>query len=106
MDKQDLALLERAYAAEIEAALSKSRLLYMMQTKAKGRADSLVSAGLLRKVSETFAGRYTVDGYALTEAGRLTYCMTCEGEEEEFGLTPISELVELHDGTVIHKDDA
>ena len=76
MDKQDMALLEKAYAAEVEAALSKSAL-YMMQTKATLRADALVEDGLLRKVSETFAGRYTVEGYALTEAGRLAYCMTC-----------------------------
>ena len=76
MDKDELKLLENAYAAEIEAALSKSGL-YMMQTKATKRADALVADGLLRKVRETFAGRYTVEGYALTEAGRLAYCMTC-----------------------------
>jgi acyl-CoA synthetase (AMP-forming)/AMP-acid ligase II len=76
MDKRDLVLLEKAFAAEIDAALSKSGLC-VMQTKATKRADALVSDGLLRKVKETLAGRYTVEGYALTEAGRLAYCLTC-----------------------------
>lgn len=76
MNKDDMALLEKAYAAEVDAALSKSEL-YMMQTRATKRADALVDDGLLRKVNKTLAGRYTVEGYALTEAGRLAYCMTC-----------------------------
>lgn len=75
MTKEDMALLEKAYAAEVDAALSKSEL-YMMQTRATKRADALVADGMLRKVSKTFAGCYTVEGYALTEAGRLAYCMT------------------------------
>lgn len=83
MDSKDLGLLEKAFAAEIDAALHKSPL-YMMQTKATKRADALVEDGMLRKVSETLAGRYTVAGYALTELGRLTYCMSerCDGEPE------------------------
>lgn len=52
----------------------------MMQPKATKRADALVAEGLLRKVKETYAGRYSVKGYALTEAGRLAYCLTCEDE--------------------------
>lgn len=40
----------------------------------------LVEDGLLRKVRKTFAGRHAVEGYALTEAGRLAYCLTCEDE--------------------------
>lgn len=85
MNKQELALLEKAYAAEVDAALSKSGL-YMMQTMATKRADALVADGLLRKVKETLAGRYTVEGYALTDAGRLAFCLTCE---EEAPSTPI-----------------
>lgn len=75
MDSKDLDLLEKAFAAEIEAALNKNAL-YMMQTKATERADALVADGMLRHVSETLGGRYTVAGYALTELGRLTYCMS------------------------------
>jgi hypothetical protein len=74
MDTKDLDLLEKAFAAEIDAAVNKSPL-YMMQTKATKRADALVADGLLRKLSGTLGGRYTVEGYALTELGRLTYCM-------------------------------
>jgi hypothetical protein len=83
MDSKELDLLEKAFAAEIDAAVSKSPL-YMMQTKATKRADALVVDGMLRKVRETLAGRYTVEGYALTELGRLTYCMSgrCDGEPE------------------------
>jgi hypothetical protein len=83
MNTKDLDLLEKAFAAEIDAAVNKSPL-YMMQTKATKRADALVADGMLRKVSETLAGRYTVAGYALTELGRLTYCMSerCDGEPE------------------------
>lgn len=83
MNTKDLDLLEKAFDAEIEAAVSKSQL-YMMQTKATKRADALVNAGMLRKVSQTLAGNCTVTGYALTELGRLTYCMSerCNGEPE------------------------
>ena len=77
MEKPELELLEKAYNAEIVAAFSKNSL-YMMQTRATKRADKLVADGLLRKVRETLAGRYTVEGYALTEAGRLAYCLTCD----------------------------
>lgn len=76
MDKKDMALLEKAYAAEVNAVLGKSTLC-MMQTAASKRADALVAEGLLSKVSKTFSGRYTVEGYVLTNAGRLAYCMTC-----------------------------
>ena len=80
MNAKDLALLERAYASEVNAALSKSNL-YMMQTNATKRADALVTDGMLRKVTETIDGLYTINGYALTEAGRFAYCLTCyEGD--------------------------
>lgn len=77
MNKKEMALLEKAFSAEIEAALTKSRF-YMIQTKTV-LAEKLVADGLLRKVSERLHGPFpcTVDGYALTEAGRLAYCMTC-----------------------------
>lgn len=87
MTKEDMALLEKAYAAEVDAALSNSEL-YMMQTKATLRAEALVEDGLLRKVSKTFAGRYAVEGYALTEAGRLAYCLTCEDEPPNVQIEP------------------
>lgn len=83
MDAKSLDLLEKAFDAEIDAALSKSHL-YMMQTKATKRADALVAGGMMRKVSKTLAGHCTVEGYALTELGRLTYCMSerCNSESD------------------------
>lgn len=78
MEKKEIALLERAYTAEVEAALSKSGV-HVMQTKAKQLADKLVADGLLRAASVRTPGPWpcTVDGYELTEAGRLAYCLTC-----------------------------
>ena len=78
MNKKEIALLERAYTAEVEAALSKSGV-HVMQTKAKTLAEKLVSDGFLRTASVRAPGPWpcTVDGYELTEAGRLAYCLTC-----------------------------
>ncbi len=78
MNKKEIALLERAYAAEVNAALSKSGV-HVMQTKAKKLADKLVADGLLREISMRPPGPWpcTVEGYELTEAGRLAYCLTC-----------------------------
>ncbi len=79
MNKRELALLERAFSAEVEAAINKTGL-HLMQTKATKVADKLVSDGLLRKVSTSVGnGPLTIrlSGYELTEVGRMAYCMTC-----------------------------
>lgn len=75
MDKREMALLERAYSAEVSAALGKSGM-NLMQTKSK-LAEKLVEEGFLRKRSIRMHGPWpcTVDGYELTEAGRLAYCL-------------------------------
>lgn len=78
MNKKELALLGRAYAAEINAAFSNSEV-HVMQTKAK-LADKLVADGLLRRGSARTLAPWpcTVDGYELTDAGWVAYyCMTC-----------------------------
>lgn len=86
MDSKDLDLLEKAFSAEIDAAMNKSQL-YMMQTKATKRADALVADGMLRKVSERLDGPWPciVEGYALTELGRLAYCTSdrCDDGDDE-----------------------
>ena len=74
-----MALLEKAFAAEIAGALTKSPRL--MQTRSK-LAEELVTEGLLEKVSERFGGGIfgvTLEGYKLTHAGRLLYCASCDG---------------------------
>jgi spermidine synthase len=79
MNKRELNLLERAYNAEIEGALNKTGV-YVMQTKSK-LADKLVKEGFLNRIEQVFnagwhgALQVRVDGYVLTDAGRLFYCM-------------------------------
>ena len=77
MDSKRLKLLERAYEAEINAALG-GHALHMMQTKA-ALAETLVEEGYLAKCKVTVFGA-TVEGYELTHVGRMAYCMTCEDE--------------------------
>ena len=81
VDARKLALLERAFEAEIAGALTTRPPV--MQTRSK-LAEELVGDGLLVKAEATLPGRFPlrVAGYMLTEAGRLAYCQhaaTAEG---------------------------
>jgi len=77
MKKTELAMLEKAYSAETDAALERS-VCHLMQTKSKV-ADKLVEEGLLRRAEIKISGPLacTIQGYELTDAGRLTYCLSC-----------------------------
>lgn len=77
MNKLELALLEKAFEAEIDAALKHTPRV--IQPRSGELADKLVADGLLRKSEEILGGRLPVrlKGYELTELGRLAYCMTC-----------------------------
>lgn len=77
MDSKRLKLLERAYEAEVNAALS-GHGLHMMQTKA-ALAETMVDEGYLAKCKATMSGA-TFEGYELTHVGRMAYCMACEDE--------------------------
>lgn len=77
MDNKRLKLLERAYEAEITAALS-GHGLHMMQTKA-ALAETMVEEGYLAKCKETVSG-VTIEGYELTDVGRMAFCMECDVE--------------------------
>lgn len=77
MDGKRMKLLERAFEAEIDAALS-GRGLHMMQTKS-ALAETMVEEGYLAKCKATMSGA-TFEGYELTHFGRMAYCMTCEDE--------------------------
>ena len=82
MNKQELAILERAFASEINAAMQGSPLV--IQTKSKVAAK-LAEEGFLIRVTESFGSgwpKVQIEGYALTHAGRIAYCMTCEGAPE------------------------
>ena len=76
MKKRELELLERAFAQEVEAAITGS--LHLIQTRSK-LATKLVEDGFLRESEITLGGGLPVKikGYELTEAGRLAYCITC-----------------------------
>ncbi len=78
MTKADRAILERAFEAEINAALG-ALPVPLIQTRSK-RAAKLADEGLLSVARVTLPGRFpvTITGYALTQAGRLAYCMSCE----------------------------
>lgn len=81
MNKQQISILERAYVAEVNGALSGSGL-DILQTKSKVAAK-LAEEGYLEKVEHIInEGVITIyiKGYRLTHLGRMTYCATCEGE--------------------------
>lgn len=74
MNKQELRILERAFSAEIDAALNKN-ICGLIQTKSKV-AESLCADGYLRLTTHVLRGQFSVyiNGYELTELGRLAYC--------------------------------
>ena len=73
MTKKELDLLEKAFLAEIDGALTNG--INILQTKSK-IAEKLVNDGLLNKVKKTLKGcpHVTIEGYVLTDLGNLTYC--------------------------------
>ena len=81
MNKKRLALLEKAFAAEIDAAIKKHPL-HFIHSKSK-LAETMVDEGYLYRCEVTYRGEVFI-GYALTQYGRMAYCMTCDdGEPEE-----------------------
>lgn len=76
MTKKEKELLERAFAQEVDAALTGGP--HVIQTRSK-LAKKLVDDGLLREFEITLLGGLpvTIKGYELTEVGRFVYCTTC-----------------------------
>lgn len=76
MNKRSMAMLEKAYAVEVAAAVSGGTDI--LQTKSRV-AEILAEDGYLIKAEATIPGRFPVkiEGYRLTHAGRLTYCASC-----------------------------
>lgn len=72
LSKRDFQLLGRVFEAEI------LNLLPAQIGKSKG-VLSLEERGYVALYEKTFPGRFTVivRGWALTEAGRITYCQNC-----------------------------
>lgn len=71
MKKTELAILEKSFNAEINAAFC-AHGIHLFQTKSKV-AQKLAEEGYLNFTSLDFQG-CTISGYELTHAGRLTYC--------------------------------
>lgn len=78
MNSKDLALLERAFVAEIASAINGSPRV--MQTRSK-RVGALVAEGYLAPYVQVWRG-IKIDGFELTHAGRFAYCVTREGAAE------------------------
>ena len=78
--KRELAMLEQAYAAEINSAFGQGVTRFQSKSKL---AKSLVKQGLLFEEHES-DGSYHCEWLVLTHAGRLLYCMSCseDGSEE------------------------
>lgn len=76
MTNDELALLERAFFAEVQAALDGG--CRVIQTYGR-LAEKMVADGLLARAVETLPGRFPVRvyGFVLTHAGRWAYCATC-----------------------------
>lgn len=81
VNKKEIAVLGKAFAAEVEDAITHSPRLFQGRGKV---IEKLVAGGLLRKKSERLGGRFpiTIEGYELTSFGRVSYCMTCQTEVE------------------------
>lgn len=75
IDKKSLDLLEKAFAAEVEGAVSGG--VGMLQTKSL-TAKRLAESGYLDEKVVTLSGNppVTVRGFALTHLGRAEYCMS------------------------------
>jgi hypothetical protein len=74
--KAELAALEKIFAAEIVDRLP-------FQSKAKIYAR-LVEQGLVEPMVREFGsvlGKIRCEGWALSQLGRMTYCMSCDDDE-------------------------
>ena len=73
MTRRHWQLLETVFAADVSGALNGSPR--MLQTRSKLIHD-LERDGLVEHVTETLPGRFavTVEGWALTALGHMTYC--------------------------------
>lgn len=82
MRQTDLNLLERLFEAEIYGHLpfqSKSKQIQRLHEE--GMVEPMT-----RRLGQDGFGAIEVSGWALTHAGRLTYCESCDPVEETEGL--------------------
>lgn len=90
MEKRKLAILEKAFEAEINI----DSPIRIITTKSK-LAQNLCADGYLQKETARIGGRVPViiSGYSLTHLGRITFCESCHDLEEvepiEVNLPPL-----------------
>lgn len=78
MRKAELKMLEKLFAAEVDAALSGQELRGIVQSKSK-LLPKLEADGLVQRVKREFPsrfGRLTIEGWQLTLAGNAAYCLS------------------------------
>jgi hypothetical protein len=82
MTKAEYAMLEKLFAAEIDAALSGEPLRGIVQSKSK-LLPKLEADGLVRRVERVIQADRScpfpvrVSGWELTLAGNAAYCLSC-----------------------------
>lgn len=89
MTKAELAMLEKVFSREVEAALNKwpHHLFHSRgQIAARLATDGYLQYRIIELPDLNF-GRIHVDGYELTHLGRLAYCMTCDDAAPTHGAT-------------------
>jgi CTP-dependent riboflavin kinase len=76
--KAELNMLEKMFAAEIEHAISKSKLSHIFQSKSK-LLEKLEGKGLVARHEFNLGGNLpmTIKGWLLTHSGRFTFCANC-----------------------------
>lgn len=77
MNKAELKMLEKLFAAEVDAALSGNELLSIVQSKSQ-LLPKLEAEGYVRRVRRELKGRFpvVVEGWELTLAGNAAYCLS------------------------------
>lgn len=77
MTKAELKMLEKLFAAEVDAAVSGSALRGIVQSKSK-LLQKLEAEGYVRRARVELGGRFPVviEGWELTLAGNAAYCLS------------------------------
>lgn len=78
MTKKKLAILEKCFAAEIDAAIN-NRISPLCQLRDSKIVRELAEEGMIEASEQTLGGKLPVriKGYVLTHRGHFAYCDSC-----------------------------
>ena len=83
MNKSEFKMLEKLFAAEVEAGVSGQPLRSVVQSRSK-LLPKLEKEGYVRRVTRSLRpdrfGPINVSGWELTLEGNFAYCMNCNDE--------------------------